>query len=228
MMHFKLVSALAFVFGFTVMATTAASAQTRQVFNLSSTPKAASLLAQAQCRTYNNINVNINVCVDQYVRFYDRDSRSFISGRVSSFTDSMMYVQLEGTTTFWPYFHRAIRDVGFYALKQNEPLRKGSQLVSPNGCYRLVLQDDGNLVTYDSNGAPLWRTGRRWGGGGYAMLQADSNFVVYAGNRPVWSSNSYRRGGSRLVIQDDSNVVMLTPGGRPVWDSGTGGRRCNR
>ena len=39
---------------------------------------------------------------------------------------------------------------------QGESMYTGDSLVSANGAYRFVLQEDGNAVVYDAAGAPLW------------------------------------------------------------------------
>jgi hypothetical protein len=56
----------------------------------------------------------------------------------------------------------------------------------PNPGAFLVMQNDGNLVIYRSNGTPIWN--RPWGGwvpGSYLELQNDSNLVVYGPSRQV-------------------------------------------
>ncbi|MFJ9841897.1 hypothetical protein ACIRYZ_15770 [Kitasatospora sp. NPDC101155] len=62
------------------------------------------------------------------------------------------------------------------------------------GSTRLILQDDGNLVTYKTyNGqyTPVWSAPGSWGCGAKAILQPDGNFVVYGSDsRVCWTSNT--------------------------------------
>lgn len=189
--------------------------------------QSSSLLAQTgQCHNFEYTRV----CVGQYVRF-DIGGTSG-SGRVTRITtnDGMLIAPDVGSgsagATGSPAYE-SFRNVRLYALRQNDRLERGQALVSPNGCYSFVLQDDGNLVSYAPGGRPLWASRTHGRAVQFAVMQGDGNFVIYNGNSPVWSSNTYRRGGSRLIMQDDSNVVIYTPDGRPVWRTGTS-RRCNR
>ena len=123
-MRFKLISILAF--SFAVVATAAVSARAQQISSPSSAPEAVLLLAQALCRRYDITTV----CVGQHIRFYDREKRSWISGRVGKIDDSVIIVNPEGTGVFWPHNHGALRNVGLYGLNQDERLEKGSKLTS--------------------------------------------------------------------------------------------------
>ena len=63
-----------------------------------------------------------------------------------------------------------------------------------NGPYRLVFQNDNNLVIYDSNNVPTWATGtwNRPNPGGCLAMQDDRNLVLYDGQcAPIWNSNSW-------------------------------------
>ena len=105
----------------------------------------------------------------------------------------------------------------------------GGTLVSPDGRYELVLQSDGNLVSYALSGGPraTWATGTR--SASFLVMQSEGNLVLYtAGNAPVWASGTggEPQGGTAstsLVIQDDGNLVTYGPTG-PTWSS-LGGRQ---
>lgn len=97
-------------------------------------------------------------------------------------------------------------------------------LVSQNGRYKLVMQSDGNLVSYNTatnkvgfrtntNGKPVQR----------AIMQVDGNFVLYGANNNVYwySCNSPLYAWSFLIMQNDGNVVMYTPSGSVRWASMT-------
>ncbi|MEE1783117.1 hypothetical protein PUR71_09330 [Streptomyces sp. SP17BM10] len=91
----------------------------------------------------------------------------------------------------------------------------------------MVYQQDGNLVEYDLNGNPIWKTDTAGTAPGKVIMQYDGNLVVYdAFQRPQWSSrtdNGCSPSANWLRIQDDRNVVIYRPHGdgpwTPVWSS---------
>lgn len=95
-------------------------------------------------------------------------------------------------------------------------------LKSPNGAFKLVLQDDGHLILYDGNNALAWRTGTFPGAGAgpYKLeMQTDGNLVEYnRSNQAVWATNRTSANGPfRLSVQDDSNVVVYDRNNGVVW-----------
>lgn len=84
---------------------------------------------------------------------------------------------------------------------------RGETVYSPNNRFRLALQQDHNLVLYETGGGALWATGNR---GDVAVVQDDGNFVLYDGyHQAVWASNTQGYGPSvELHLQDDGNLVM--------------------
>ena len=97
-------------------------------------------------------------------------------------------------------------------------------LKSPNGgAFKLVLGDDGHLILYDGNNAPVWRTGKFPGAGAgpYRLeVQDDGNLVEYnRSNEAVWATNTRSANGPfRLAVQDDSNVVLYDRNNGVLWD----------
>eukprot|EP01004_Peranema_trichophorum_P000697 NODE_10772_length_492_cov_15.747967_g10120_i0.p1 GENE.NODE_10772_length_492_cov_15.747967_g10120_i0~~NODE_10772_length_492_cov_15.747967_g10120_i0.p1 ORF type:complete len:116 (-),score=17.30 NODE_10772_length_492_cov_15.747967_g10120_i0:143-442(-) len=64
---------------------------------------------------------------------------------------------------------------------------------NPNGVpnYRLVMQEDNNLVLYDSENHPLWLSGTHNHGsiGAFCDISNDGQLVIYDGSsRMIWSS----------------------------------------
>lgn len=58
--------------------------------------------------------------------------------------------------------------------------------------YKWIMQEDGNLVIYDSRNLPIWASNTD--GKGKApyrlIMQDDSNLVIYdSKNLPIWASN---------------------------------------
>jgi len=64
--------------------------------------------------------------------------------------------------------------------------------------YRLVMQEDGNLVIYDIQNKDIWESGTDGKGskGHGLVMQDDGNLVIYDGaNIPIWDTNTYRKEG---------------------------------
>ena len=101
-------------------------------------------------------------------------------------------------------------------LNTNEQLGAGERLVSADGRYALVMQTDGNLVTYGPSGA-TWSSNTGGSGGNRVVMQDDGNLVIYAGGTPVFATNTRGSRGA-LVMQNDSNLVEYTTSG-PAWAS---------
>jgi len=105
-------------------------------------------------------------------------------------------------------------------LNPGETLRKREYLTSTNGRYRLVLQNDGNLVLYGPGNRPLWSSNTQGKTIEKCVMQGDGNLVLYFyGGQPAWASNTSGRPESYLVLQNDGNIVIYEP--VAVWSSNT-------
>ncbi|MGI5246611.1 hypothetical protein [Dactylosporangium sp. CA-139066] len=114
---------------------------------------------------------------------------------------------------------------GAHQLKVGQALPLGGQITSPNGVYRLVLQDfDGNLVLYKNGTKALWAFGPRFDS--YFKNQTDGNLVAYLSEGPaVWASNTSGKGAGTLVLQDDGNLVLYRNSDHGViWATNTYGK----
>ena len=110
-------------------------------------------------------------------------------------------------------------------LESGDFLFPGQRLVAAQCYYRLEMQRDGNLVTYDVHGRARWdagTTGRLFARGGYAVMQPDGNFVIYNfSDQAVWASNTAGWANSRVVQQLDGNLVVYSsPLNFALWWSG--------
>lgn len=82
------------------------------------------------------------------------------------------------------------------------------------GRYELVMQTDGNLVTYNDLGAPLWSSGTDNHPGAHAVLQTDGDLVIYADaaqTRPLWrtGSSAGTSGGPTEALFSASGVLSV-------------------
>ncbi|MFS8198215.1 protein kinase domain-containing protein [Streptomyces sp. CWNU-52B] len=78
---------------------------------------------------------------------------------------------------------------------------------------RLVMQEDGNLVSYDENNQARWAS--LTSGEHYkAVFQEDGNLVVYtAEDKPVWATNTgYPDGGAVLELRADGDFAITKDG----------------
>jgi len=110
-------------------------------------------------------------------------------------------------------------------LNSGDFLFPGQRLVASQCYYRLDMQHDGNLVTYDIHGRARWAsgtTGSAFAVGGYANMQPDGNFVIYNwDDAAVWATNTVGWSNSRLVQQLDGNLVVYSsPLNWALWASG--------
>ncbi|MBA2226265.1 hypothetical protein [Thermogemmata fonticola] len=105
-------------------------------------------------------------------------------------------------------------------LQQGESLQPGQKLVSQNGQFELVMQNDGNLVLYkvwEGAREAVWDSGSCGHPGSYCILQQDDgHFVIYnKAGKDIWAN--WRFGGRKLVVQNDGNVVIYNSKGEARW-----------
>jgi len=96
-------------------------------------------------------------------------------------------------------------------INQGTTLRPGQIVYSGSGSHQLAMQNDGNLVLYNTtNGAAVWNSGTYGNAGAYAVFQGDGNFVVYgASGNALWNSATSSTSYSQfLAVQDDGNLVI--------------------
>jgi hypothetical protein len=129
---------------------------------------------------------------------------------------------INGQTRRWPRLPGGPAASGD-DMQPGEVLTSNASVTSADGRFRLIYQEDTNLVLYrDPDIVALWDIRPQRGGVGVCIMQQDGNLVVYnASAEAVWASNTAGNPGSRLVVQDDGNVVIYRPDGTPVWASNT-------
>ncbi len=139
----------------------------------------------------------------------------------------------EGIKTLYPSRSKFIYTSLVNDLKY---LWSGDKLMSPNGKYLLLMQEDGNLVIYNlvSNSnekTAIWST--RTNGQTSASLSVkafmteDGNFVLSQYNKTnyttktIWSTQTNGNPEAYLTMQDDGNLVVYNKTGRALWASNT-------
>ena len=106
------------------------------------------------------------------------------------------------------------------SLKLGEKINVEQSLVSQNGLYRLLVQSDGNVVLYDTNGTPHWATNTHGTAGSSLVLKADGRLSVQTNQgQEIWGVSV--SGKNTLILQNDRNLVIYNENGIPVWASNT-------
>lgn len=123
--------------------------------------------------------------------------------------------------------------IGDQPLARQNALFAGDEIRSINKTFRLVFQNDGNLVLYidDSIGNPnaglidraVWSAYTENHAASYAIMQWDGNFVVYDSfNNHFFDTGTSGNPGAFIIIQDDGNLVVYASDGlTPLWWSHT-------
>ncbi|XP_068438128.1 B-type lectin plumieribetin-like [Clinocottus analis] len=105
-------------------------------------------------------------------------------------------------------------------LSKEDELRRGDHLVSNNGNYKAIFQDDGNFVIYAWK--PVWASDTEGSDAVRVCMQADCNLVMYNKNAEArWHTNSSKPESnmSRLHLTNEGNLVVNREC-EEVWNSG--------
>ncbi|KAK9527585.1 hypothetical protein VZT92_014134 [Zoarces viviparus] len=104
-------------------------------------------------------------------------------------------------------------------LSKNDELRKGDYLMSNNGQWKAVFQDDGNFVIYGWK--PVWASDTDGSDAIRLVMQADCNLVMYNKcEEPRWHTNSSKPEANmcRLYLTDEGKLV-LNRECEEIWNS---------
>lgn len=97
-------------------------------------------------------------------------------------------------------------------------------LCSPLKCFNFFLQNDGNLVIYNTV-APLkayWNAQRAGKGGVKACMLANGSFTLYnANNTILWSTNSPYYTGANLTVTNNGRITIMSGGQVKLYLPGT-------
>ncbi|MES2207262.1 MAG: galactose oxidase-like domain-containing protein [Pseudomonadota bacterium] len=112
-------------------------------------------------------------------------------------------------------------------IAQNENLFVNQSLVSADRNFKLIMQNDGNLVLYyiaknlNDTSKPLWSSRTAGRPVAHTILQSDGNGVLYdMKNRVIRATNTPNSFATTLVTQNDGNVVLYK-GATAVWATNT-------
>ncbi|XP_070849586.1 B-type lectin plumieribetin-like [Chaetodon trifascialis] len=104
-------------------------------------------------------------------------------------------------------------------LSKNDELRKGDFLLSNNGQWKAVFQEDGNFVLYGWK--PVWDSDTAGTDVARLCMQADCNLVMYNEcDQPRWHTNSFSSSCNmcRLYLTDDGKLLVDREG-HEIWNS---------
>ncbi len=105
-------------------------------------------------------------------------------------------------------------------LEKNETLFIYDYLISSNRMYKLVLQEDGNLVIYDIKGEVVWGSNTANGLIKKCIFQEDANLVLYDNNNvPYWASHTISDKQSRVILEDDGKLTIYLEE-KAIWSNG--------
>ncbi|XP_068604075.1 B-type lectin plumieribetin-like [Brachionichthys hirsutus] len=105
-------------------------------------------------------------------------------------------------------------------MSRNDELRRGDSLVSNNGRWKAIFQDDGNFVIYD-DGKATWASDTNGSDGFRLCLQGDCNLVLYSQNGGVvWTTDTYTSETNMCHLQlTDDGKLELSREANQLWSS---------
>lgn len=107
----------------------------------------------------------------------------------------------------------------------NQRLASNQKLISKNGRFVAVLQEDGNFVVYRVDAGqpqPLWASNTAGQPVRFILMQDDGNLVAYSiAAASYWSSGPTGTTNCYVIMQNDGNLVVYNTHNRPLWASNT-------
>uniref|UniRef100_A0AAY5EAP7 Bulb-type lectin domain-containing protein n=1 Tax=Electrophorus electricus TaxID=8005 RepID=A0AAY5EAP7_ELEEL len=106
------------------------------------------------------------------------------------------------------------------SLSTNQEMFKGDYLISNDGNYKAIFQDDGNFVVYGWK--PIWASGSDGKPGFFLIMQSDGNLVIYdTNNQPLWASNSWHkeRTEDNCLTLNNDGCLTIYRGSQLMWKS---------
>lgn len=111
-------------------------------------------------------------------------------------------------------------------LGSAQSLARDGTLWSCNNKYRLVHQNDGNVVLYNQSTPGVtkvdWATHTPGATSTRFEMQGDGNLVLYSGTTPIWASGTAGQPGATLLVRDDGLLMVMGKNGTAHWVEGCG------
>lgn len=101
--------------------------------------------------------------------------------------------------------------------------KTGERIYASDKKSYLVLQPDGDLVSYDNAGTAVWASGTSNKGVTRMVFQKDGNLIAYKQSESIWATQTSNRDGQSLIVQNDGEVAIYTTQEKKLWSSNTGG-----
>ncbi|TKS87602.1 Comitin 24 kDa actin-binding protein CABP1-related protein p24 [Collichthys lucidus] len=104
-------------------------------------------------------------------------------------------------------------------MSRNDELRRGDYLMSNNGQWKAVFQDDANFVIYGWK--PVWASDTSGSNMIRLCMQEDCNLVMYSqSDQPGWNTgtNGPSRNMCHLRLTDDGKLVLYREQ-KEIWSS---------
>ncbi|KAJ8000975.1 hypothetical protein DPEC_G00186020 [Dallia pectoralis] len=109
-------------------------------------------------------------------------------------------------------------------LRKGEKLKNKDFLISNNGEWKAVFQEDGNIVVYGWK--PTWNSDTAGLGGKRLVMQDDNNLVMYkdyanpSGEKTVWHTSTWVPNfrDCQLKMKENGDLVVERDGCE-VWNS---------
>nr|XP_046227500.1 mannose-specific lectin-like [Scatophagus argus] len=104
-------------------------------------------------------------------------------------------------------------------LSKNDELRRGDFLVSNNGEFKAIFQDDGNFVVYGWK--PVWASGTDGSDGFRLCVQGNCNVVMYnQQDEPRWSTGTGKLESNMCHLQlTNDGTLELYREAEKIWSS---------
>ncbi|WP_117213866.1 S8 family serine peptidase [Allorhizocola rhizosphaerae] len=106
---------------------------------------------------------------------------------------------------------------GTNVLVRGQALTGGQHIRSNVGNHELVMQGDGNLVQYQGGLALWASGTQGNPGAFVIMQHDGNLVIYRSNGTAIWATNTWGTAADALVMQDDGNVVLYGPGGVVYW-----------
>lgn len=106
-------------------------------------------------------------------------------------------------------------------LVAGEKLEVNEVLVSNNRKYKLIMQENGDLVLYSGINIPMWSSFTAGQAITTLVLEKNGELVLYGEQGKIfWKTETSGNANAYLLLQDDGNLVLCN-NGRAIWSTNT-------